>query len=333
MQRKLVLFVDDEPNVLMGLERMLCFSCPDIDFHFAESGKDALEYMASNNVDIIVSDMRMPNMNGATLLAIVQEKYPSAIRIMLTGQADDKSVLRTVGVVHQFLAKPSSPATLKEILERSCALQDLMANENLKGMISGLGKLPSLPTVFAKLQNKLKDPDCALHDIAEIIEQDLGMSVKILQLVNSAFFGFCKNIDSLARAINLLGLETVKALVLGVGVFTQLNSAPDKLFSVQSLWTHSMNVAVFAKNIALAETDDKALIDNAFIAGFIHDIGKLLLFSIIKQQYIKAVELAREEKIEIFKAEQQIFNADHADTGSYLIGLWGLPGSVVEAVA
>lgn len=331
--KKRILFVDDEPNILAGLRRMLRFLRDEMDFHFVESGEEALEFMAVNHVDVIVSDMRMPGMDGATLLGIVQQQFPHVIRIMLTGQADEKAIMRTVGVVHQFLAKPSSPEMLKEVLGRACALQNLLKNEQLKALVSRLGNLPSLPATYSKLQRKLQDPECALKDIASIIEQDLAMSAKVLQLVNSAFFGFFKNIDSPARAVNLLGLDTVKALVLGISVFSELKTPGDASFSLQALWNHSMGVAAFSKKIAQEETTAKELIDNAFIAGLIHDIGKLLLFTSLRRQYIDVVTAAKEQHIKIYQAEQMEFSADHADTGGYLIGLWGLPGPVVEAVA
>jgi response regulator RpfG family c-di-GMP phosphodiesterase len=123
--------------------------------------------MAEHPVDVIISDMRMPGMDGATLLALVQERFPHAIRIMLTGQEDEESILRTVGVVHQFITKPSDPETLSKVLERACVIQDLMKNEQLKSLVSSLGKLPSLPTVYAQLQRKLKEPDCAPSNTGE----------------------------------------------------------------------------------------------------------------------------------------------------------------------
>lgn len=334
MTKKAILFVDDEPNILLGLQRMFRVLRHEHDFHFVESGKAALDFMAEHAVDVIVSDMRMPGMDGAELLAHVQEEFPQTIRIMLTGQADEDSVLRTVGVAHQFVAKPANPETLKMILGRACALQDLMQNDQLKMLVAGIGKLPSLPAVYAQLQRKLRDPECSLADVAAIIEQDLAMSAKVLQLVNSAFFGLYKQIDSTTRAVNLLGLDTVKALVLSVGVFTELRPATTaKAFSVQTLWNHSTGVAAFAKKIAETEADSKALIDNVFIAGFMHDIGKLLLFSSIQEKFIETIALAQSEQMTPHQAEQQIFHATHGDVGGYLLGLWGLSGAVVEAVA
>ncbi len=332
MTSKAILFVDDESNILLGLKRMLHSMRKEIDFYFAEGGKEALELLAAQEINVIVSDMRMPGMDGATLLTTVMEKYPQIIRIMLTGHADDQSILRTIPVVHQFLEKPSDPITLKEVLSRACALQELISSNQLKTLIAGLGNLPSLPEVYAELQEKSKDPECSIIDIAAIIEKDLAMSSKVLQLVNSAFYGLYKNVDSPARAVNLLGLDTIKSLVLGIGVFTKMPPATDKRFSGPALWKHSITTANFAKKIALAEAAEKSIVEHSFIAGIVHDVGKLLLFSSLGEQYLQAVETAKNQSLLLYQAEQQLFDADHSDVGGYLIGLWGLPGPVVEAI-
>lgn len=333
MSLKNILFVDDEPNILSGLRRMLRPMRKEMNFYFSESGNEALSLLAKQEINVIISDMRMPGMDGATLLTTVQEHYPHIIRIMLTGNAHDNSILRTIPVLHQFLAKPSDPATLKMVLSRACALQELMTDKALKTLVAGLGSLPSLPSVYAELQEKLKDPECSIESVAAIIEKDLAMSAKVLQLVNSAFFGIFKTVESPVRAVNLLGLDTVKALVLGVGVFSELKPETRGNFKISALWSHSVTTATFAKRIALAETDDKTVIDNSFIAGIIHDIGKLLLFSSLGDKYIQAVEAATSVPMALHLAESKIFNADHGDVGGYLIGLWGLPGPVVEAIA
>lgn len=332
MAVKSILFVDDEPNILSGLKRMLRSMRKEMDFHFAEGGRQALEIIENNDIHVIVSDMRMPGMDGATLLMAIQEQHPTIIRIMLTGQADDESVFKTVGVVHQFLAKPSDPNILKEVLTRACALQEIMVNTNLKSLVSSLGSLPSLPVVYNQLREALKNSEVAISDIAKIIEQDMAMSAKVLQLVNSAFFGLFKTIDSPAHAVNLLGLDTVKALVLGVGVFSEINPDNHKSFSAVELWSHSVTTAAFAKKIAQTETDQKEIVDNSFIAGMIHDIGKLLLFSYLQEQFLEAVETAIETNMSLVECEQDVFSANHCDVGGYLIGLWGLPGPVIEAI-
>ncbi|MGE4509358.1 MAG: HDOD domain-containing protein, partial [Eubacteriaceae bacterium] len=268
------------------------------------------------------------------LLSVIKKEYPQTIRIMLTGQADEESILRTVDVVHQFIAKPSDPETLKIILDRACALQDLMKNKELQSLVAGIGNLPSLPDVYCKLQNKMKEPDCSIDDISSIVEQDIAMSAKLLQLVNSSFFGFYNNIDSPSRAVGLLGLDTVKALVLSMGVFSELDIHSMKNFSAKGLWQHSMTVAAYAKRIAQEERGgDKGFIEDVFISGFMHDIGKLVLFSTMREQYLEVLELSQKEGVPIHDSEFTIFNACHGDIGAYLLGLWGLPNHVVETAA
>jgi len=252
---------------------------------------------------------------------------------MLSGQADEVSILQTVGVAHQFLAKPVAPELLKKVLGRACTLQDLMKNEQLKAIVSRLGNLPSLPAIYTELQNKLLNPECLIGEVAAIITKDMAMCAKVLQLVNSAFFGLYKNIDSPVHAVNLLGLDTIKALVLGFSVFSELKTTTSKTFPVGKLWDHSFTTAAFARKIAQAETANKQLIDTIFMAGIMHDIGKLLLFSSLHDSYIQAVVMAKEQNILLYQAEQQVFNSDHSDVGSYLLELWGLPGGVIEAIA
>ncbi len=333
MPNKKILFVDDEPNILSGLKRMLRPMRKDMDFHFADGGAQALDILAKEDIQVIVSDMKMPGMDGAALLAAVQEKYPQVIRVMLSGQADVDMILKTMGVVHQFLHKPSDPDTLKRVLTRACALQGLMFNEHLRALVSSLGSLPSLPSLYAQLLEVIKDPNYALGSVATIIEQDIAMSAKVLQLVNSAFFGVSNRVGSPAHAVKLLGLDTIKALVLCTGVFSELKPAVHKTYSIKALWSHSVGVAAFAKTIAMAETDCKEAIADSFIAGIIHDIGKLLLFNKVQDKYIQAVEIARERQCLLVDAEQQVFSADHGDVGGYLIGVWGLSTPVVEAIA
>ena len=156
MTRKSILFVDDEPNILAGLKRMLRPLRNTMDIMFAESGQEALACLREHHIDVMVSDMRMPGMDGAELLTRVQRHYPHTIRIMLSGQADEESTLRTVGVVHQFIAKPSDPETLKGVLGKACALQDLMQNEQLQALVAGLGSLPSLPAVAIQIIDQVE---------------------------------------------------------------------------------------------------------------------------------------------------------------------------------
>lgn len=331
MDKKKALFVDDEQNVLDGLRRMLRPLRNQYDIQFASGGRQALELMAGERFDVIISDMRMPGMDGAELLEKVQKQYPHTIRIMLTGQADENSILRTIGVVHQFLAKPCDPERLKTILAQVGALQDILSDGNLKDLISQIGTLPSLPSTYARLQKAIASPEVEINEVGRIIERDIAMTAKVLQLVNSAFFGIYTKVDSPLKAVKLLGLDTIKVLVLGLEIFSQIK-IPKDIFPVELLWTRSLAVGKIAKAIAARESEDKDLISNAFLAGILHDIGKLVLISHLPARYRRVIDLARDKNITLPEAEQAVFGAWQGAVGAYLIGLWGFAQPIIEAL-
>jgi HD-like signal output (HDOD) protein len=331
MERKKVIFVDDEPNILDGLRRMLRSLRNEYDMHFVAGGNEALELMAQQRFDVIVSDMRMPGMDGAQLLEIIQKDHPHTIRIMLTGQADQESIYRTIGVVHQFLSKPCDPDQLKNILIQTAALQDMLFDGSLKDLISQLGKLPSLPSTYSRLQKAMATPDVEISELAEIIAKDIAMTAKVLQLVNSSFFGIYTKVDSAARAVALLGLDTIKVLVLSLELFSKIK-VPEQVFHIDQLWSHSLVVGKVAKAIAASQTDNKEMISNTFLAGTLHDLGKLILLSSLPDQYRQVIDMAVERNITMPEAERSVFDATQSSVGAYLVGLWGFSNPIIEAI-
>ena len=327
-----VLFVDDEKNMLDGIKRLLRPMRNEMDFYYAVGGVDALQLMGTHSIDIVISDMRMPIMSGLQFLTEVQQRFPQTIRIMLSGQADDEAIVNTVSVVHQFLAKPCEPDVLKDVLRRSAALYNLMSNDRLRAVVSSIDKLPSLPSIYAELNDALKNAEVTAEDVARIIEQDIAMTAKMLQLVNSSFFGLYQKVDSAARAVKLLGVETVKVLVLGAQIFSELR-VKSTLLEMDTLYSHSIAVANCSRRIASTCTNDTALIEQSFIAGLLHDIGKLLLISQCQQQYEQVLAEAAANAVKLTDCEEKILQATHGYVGAYLIGLWGFANAIVEAVA
>lgn len=333
MAKKRVLFVDDEENILSGLRRMLRSLRKDVDMEFVESGKDALRAMDESPFDVVVSDMRMPGMDGAQLLTQVRDRFPDTIRIMLSGYATPESIMRTVNVVHQFLAKPCEPENLKNTLHRAFLLRDILTNDNLRSVVSSIERLPSLPDIYKELQTILADPDCSIEDVAHCVSRDIGMSAKVMQLVNSPFFCVFKRVESPDQAVKLLGLDTVKYLALTVGIFSQYDEKAVAPLSLNDLWDHSIKVGACAKRIAEEETDSTEMIDDAFIAGMMHDIGKIVLASSMPEKYSKALAICRDRGIALQAAEYEVFQATHAEIGAYLLGLWGFSIYAISAVA
>lgn len=326
--------MDDEPNVLDGLRRMLRPMRKEWEIAFTQSGQEALDLMAQEPFDVIVADMRMPDMDGAALLSEVIELYPQTVRFVLSGQSENETILRSVGRTHQFLAKPCDAEVLKASVERALALRDFLHNESLEGLISRIAALPSLPEAYTKLTTELQSPDASISIVGEIIEADVAMTAKILQLVNSAFFGIRRHVSSVTQAVTLLGLDTVRSLVLMVGVFSHASKARLPAgFSLDALWRHSMAVGGYCQAISKAENADKEITSDACTAGLLHDSGILVLAANDTEAYGQILDVVRSKNLSLTKVEQAAFGCTHAQVGAYLLGIWGLPDSIVEAVA
>ncbi len=331
--KKRVLFVDDETKVLQGLKRMLRTMRKEWEMDFATSGELALSKMEEQPFDVVVSDMRMPGMDGAELLTHVMNRFPNAVRIVLSGQADKEAMLRSIGPSHQYLSKPCDAEMLKQIVGRACGLRDILTSDRLS-FISQMEGLPSLPEIYTELVEELKSDEPSIAFVTRLIEKDVGMTAKILQLVNSAYFGVRKHVSSTAMAIKLLGLENVRSLVLFANVFSQVSmSHAVEGFSPETLWKHSGAVGQLCQEILRSEKKEKEMIDNALTAGLLHDCGKLVFAANIGKDFGDAMRMARKEEIPLSQAEEETIGASHADAGAYLLGLWGLPDAIIEAVA
>ncbi len=330
---KRILFVDDEPKVLEALQRMLRPMRHEWELAFADGGVAALAALAEKPFDVVVTDMQMPGMDGARLLSEIRKLHPQTVRIVLSGHSNREMIMTSVGSAHQYLSKPCDTEVLKDTVGKACALQDLLTNTKLQLLVSQMQSLPSLPALYFELMKELESPDASIKRVGEIISQDPGMTAKILQMINSAFFGLPRHISNPTEAAALLGLDTVRALILSVHIFSQFNEARVPGFSIERLRSHSMAVAATAKAIAKIQGQPQQLVNQALTAGLLHEAGSLVLASKLPQDYEVMLKLAREEKLFLGEAERRVFGAGHPEVGAYLLGIWGLPNSIVEAVA
>ncbi|OGH94786.1 MAG: hypothetical protein A2X42_04315 [Candidatus Margulisbacteria bacterium GWF2_38_17] len=330
---KKILFVDDEPRVLQGLQRMLRCMISEWEMKFVESGQAALDLMSQEQFDVLVTDMRMPGMDGAQLLTRVKELYPSVIRIVLSGQSDRETILKSVRPAHQYLSKPCDAENLKSTITRAFALRDLLGNKDLKHIVSKIDALPSMPALYKQIMEELSSDDPSLRKVGEIISKDVGMTAKMLQLVNSAFFGMYNHISNPIQAVNLLGLDTIKALVMTVQIFSQFKEKAISQHYLEVLWMHSLRTGQCSRYIAMAELNNKQFVDDVFMAGLLHDIGKLVLLVNFPKEYKEVVQAAKVPDISCWESESVIFGTTHAEIGAYLMGIWGLSDPIVEAIA
>jgi HD-like signal output (HDOD) protein/CheY-like chemotaxis protein len=327
---KRVLFVDDEGKALDALKLMLRVQEFPWEAAYASNGKSALDLMAEKPFDVIISDIRMPEMDGAALLKIVCECFPGAVRIVVCSQEEMNGALRAVPVAHQFLLKPCDPHMLRVAVERATSLSDVLSNKMLASIVGSVKDLPVLPRTFMALREKLADPNASVKEVVKLVEQDISISAKILQLVNSAFFGLPREISTMNTAVSYLGIDMLQNLVLSAEVFRVFeNAAKLPGFSFEELHEHSQLTAKIASHIPVPAAVHSA----AVVAGLLHDVGKLVLATRSPKHFARALEGAAEEKRPLFAVEQDLMGVSHAEVGAYLLGIWGLPCPVIEAVA
>lgn len=327
---KRVLFVDDEPEVLRGIQRMLDPQRDQWDMAYAAGGEAALSLMGTVLFDVVVSDMHMPGVDGAVLLQAVCERFPSVVRIVLASQAEMEGALRTVSVAHQFLLKPCDPNMLRVSIERATSLSNILSNKLLASLVGSVKDLPVLPRTYMALREKLASPNASIREIVSLVEQDVSICAKILQLVNSALFGLPREISTVQSAVTYLGIEMVQNLVLSsevFSVFEKVEMVPG--FSFEELQAHSQLTAKIATEIPAPAHVHGA----AVVAALLHDVGKLVLAMRSPQNLVRVLSGAAEEKKPQFEVEEELMGVSHAEVGAYLLGIWGLPSPVVEAVA
>jgi HD-like signal output (HDOD) protein len=332
MKRR-ILFVDDEPMVLKGLQRTLRKMRREWDMTFVVSGREALDVLGKKPMDVIVSDLRMPEMDGGRLLAQVKKQHPHVVRIILSGQLDQELTLKSVRLVHQSLSKPCDAEVLKHTLAKLFALRDFLSDESIKSIISQIESLPSLPAIYTEVIAEMQSDDPSIKKVGEIISKDISMTAKILQMVNSAFFGLFQKIKSPEQAVMMLGMETIKALVLSVKIFSEFNQNSFSWFNIDKLFDHSLTVCMYAKTIIKNENLDQGLINNSMMAGLLHDLGKLILATNFEKPYRQLLAEAQGTGKNLLDLEYETFRTSHAEIGAYLMGLWRLENSIIEAIA
>jgi HD-like signal output (HDOD) protein len=302
------------------------------DMVFVEGGERALAAMAERRFDVVVTDMRMPVMNGAQLLTEIRKRYPMTVRLILSGHADQDLVSQCLGVAHQYISKPCDPDQLKAMIRNACLIGGDRVTDKIKEVLGAIDQLPTMPAVFRELEEALADPEANAQNLGDIIEQDMGMTAKILKIVNSAFFGLRRSISSPQEAVTYLGIDTVKSLVLVNSIFERARPLATRLLGLEDLWRHSLAVATAAKAIALAEGASRAETDMVFVAGVLEDVGILVLAANFPEAYDRAAEVLLAEHVQLTTVEQEEFAVTHAEVGAYLLGLWGIPAPVLEIV-
>ncbi|MFV1851422.1 MAG: HDOD domain-containing protein [Thalassospira sp.] len=328
-----ILFVDDDANILSGLRRRLRGLRPEWDLHFAANGAEAIELANNHSLDVIVSDIQMPEMDGVTLLETLQETHPDAVRIILTGHADNASYLRTIGPAHQFLSKPCENDVLIGSIENALGLRQLLQSPELRSLVANSKSLASPPDTYMRLEDAFSDPNYSLDSISQIVESDIALTTEVLKLTNSSYFAVTQNVSSVAHAVRMLGMETLKALALFVGLYRGFEGPPSQAASLKRLCHRSQQIGVTAALIAEFEHLPREICQAVPSIGMLSHIGTLILYTNKPDEMEAVTKRVEQEGISIIEAETEQFGAAHPEIGAYLLGLWGFAAPIIQAVA
>jgi HD-like signal output (HDOD) protein len=327
---KNIVFVDDERELLEGLRARLYKHRNDWSMKFVESGEEALAIFEKEPVDLVVSDVRMPGMDGGQLLTAVKQRWPRTMRIIVSGYSDPVQAARLTSLAHQYLAKPCEDRQVENVLERCFSLREFLEQESLRNVVGRIGKLPAMPKTYARLQQALAQPSVTAGEIGDIVHSDAAIATKVLQITNSAFFRLRKPMVRIKDAVTYLGFATIRNLVLCAEIFSQWKISPELPgVDPQTLQQHAQQAAMACKSLARGRISP----DDAWLAGLLHDIGYWVLIQDCPRELAEAIELARSQGLPLHECELRTIGATHAQVGAYLLGLWGLPYPVVEAVA
>ncbi len=329
---KSILFIDDEQKLLQGLKRMLRPMRKEWDMEFVASGKEGLERLNQRCFDVIISDMKMPEIDGATLLEEAKAICPSSIRMVLSGQAEESSVLQAAKVAHQYMAKPCDIDGLKNRIRKACAIRDLLGKPEVKTALSATIQIPSIPQYYDAFMQQIENEQPEMSTLEQLVISDPGLAAKVLQISNSAFFGPARELSNPVDALKSVGFESIRALTKE-SQFVSRSTISEDLLPMRALTQHCQGVMKILEKIFTIEHFTEEQQWQARSAGLLHEVGRILLASLLPDSYREVSRLMSEEQLTQTKAEHEVFGVTHPEIGAYLLAIWGLPQEIVEAVA
>ncbi|GAB7044779.1 MULTISPECIES: HDOD domain-containing protein [Catenuloplanes] len=327
-QRPHVLFVDDEPMIIDGLRRMLRICRDRWTMSFAESGAAALDIMRSRPCDVVVTDYRMPEMDGAALLEQVRTEFPGVVRVILSGQTNESNLLRIMVLAHEMLSKPTTPEVLIAVIERLLDAR-MRTGSGQHSAVAFVESLPSPSHTFVELLAALEDEEASAQSVGTVIEKDPAAAAKVLHLVNSSAYTAGHKVSDVAQAVTLLGLHTVRGLVM----MHDLIRVFDADAALPATWIDALTLhAVETSRLARLLGAGAGWQSDAFTAGLLHEVGQLVLASARPGDFCDALGNWTSGDRDLHVYEQTAFDASHVQVGVSLLGLWGLPTAVIDAV-
>jgi putative nucleotidyltransferase with HDIG domain len=328
-----VLFVDNDLPTREIYEQLPTYWGIGQEVHTAGTAGEALRLLDALTYDVVVSELVLPDMPGLDFLGKVLQAHPGAARIVITGNNDNLKAAEALNIAHRFFSKPFSFEVLGSLLEHLSQNNYLLNNEKIRRMIFKTGALPVLPGTWVELTGLLDRADTHISDIARIVEQDPGLTGRLLHTVNSAYFGIARKVVSCSEAIQIVGLELIRGLMMGMKIFDYYKNSPFVRTVFGRIWDHSLKTAAGARKLCEVERLPLDMGNVAFTGGLLHDIGKLIFAANAEAEYRKVIEQSDETGVPLHEVERGVFGVTHAEIGAYLFTLWGFPDPVVQAVA
>jgi putative nucleotidyltransferase with HDIG domain len=299
---------------------------------FAGGGREAIERLSESHYDVLVTDLHMPEVDGIALLSEAIRVSPQTVRIVLSGEAGFDSKFRSISLAHQYLMKPCDAQTMQATVEKALTLRSILDTPPLTALIGRIKSLPSPPAIYYRLMYAVQSDETSAGEVGAIIAEDLGMTAKVLQLVNSPLFAPNRLISTPEQAVVYLGIDMVRALAMSEAVFCQFGARNHPGFAPEELREHSYKVATLARKIAKERHMAPQYLADIFLGGLMHDIGKLVLGSNFPSEYREVVRSFGDSEA-LRETERRLFGATHAEVGAYLLWLWGVPASIAGIVA
>ena len=327
-----ILLVEDDP-----LLRELYSSIADdlgSQFHIRTSADamTALSLIEKEPVDIVVSDLEMPGMSGGEFLTQLERTQPETMRVVISGYTDELAVARCLMFGHRYLLKPVNRKQIVDLMRRVAGLKQKVTQKKIKAILGASHVIPTPPEIYLRLTEALDTPNTSMEELAEIVELDPGLTAKILQIVNSVAFCPVAPVTNVLEGVKMLGVEALRTMILDLHVQKFFDKRIKDKKLLRKIWNHSMKTAVRARELARAENLSAAESQTCFSAGLLHDVGKLIFAAHSGDEFAGIVERSEKKKEPLDKLETEVFGATHADIGAYLLGMWGLPESIVSAV-
>lgn len=322
-----VLVVHDDAVSLERLRRAMQQREPGWEMSSAFSVEDAWQEVERSRPDVVVTVAR-PNLDGVALLARIRDAQPDVVRVLVGVQGADENALRALRIAHRAVPEPVDIHALLEAIRRTLLLRELVSNESVRELLGKIGKLPPVPSVYARLTARLDDPSVSVFELGRIVAEDPALSAQVLKIANSAYFSHGNPVTQIAAAAARLGTRLLRSLVLTAEVYSRLPISPFMVERLERLQKHSSLVARVASTLEPGVPWK----DDAFTAGLLHDVGKLLMASqepALHEQIV--VEAERTGRCE-YEIELERLGAHHGTLGACLLGMWGLPSPILEAV-